>query len=147
MLAADSDARLISGGQTLIPMMAMRLARPSRLIDIGRLAELRGIREEGDAIVIGAATKQVEAERSALIATRLPLLSLAMPWVGHAPTRARGTIRVVTDGIAIGQTIIKLEGKSFSPGPWDDRPVQTICVGVDAPAVLELYRNTLVGNG
>ena len=92
MLAADADARLISGGQTLIPMMAMRLARPSRLIDIGRLAELRGIREEGDAIVIGAATKQVEAERSALIATRLPLLSLAMPWVGHAPTRARGTI-------------------------------------------------------
>ena len=59
----------------------------------------------------------------------------------------RGTIRVVTDGIAIGQTIIKPEGKSFSPGPWDDRPVQTICVGVDAPAVLELYRNTLVGNG
>ncbi len=92
MLASDPDARLVSGGQTLIPMMAMRLARPSRLIDIARLTELRGIREEGAAIIIGAATKQVEVERSALIGSKLPLLAAVMPWVGHAPTRARGTV-------------------------------------------------------
>lgn len=92
MLAAEPDARLIAGGQTLIPMMAMRLARPSRLIDIGRITELRGIREDGDAIVIGAVTRQVEVERSALIKAKLPLLAAAIPWVGHAPTRARGTV-------------------------------------------------------
>lgn len=92
MLAADPDARLIAGGQTLVPMMAMRLARPSRLIDIARLPELRGIREDGDALVIGAATRQVEAERSALVAAKLPLLAAAIPWVGHAPTRTRGTV-------------------------------------------------------
>ena len=92
MLAADTDARLISGGQTLVPMMAMRLARPSTLIDISRLAELRGIRDDGDKIVFGAATRQVEAERSPLVASKLPLLAAALPWVGHAPTRARGTI-------------------------------------------------------
>lgn len=92
LIAADPDARLISGGQTLVPMMAMRLARPSRLVDIGRLAELKGICEDGDAIVFGAATRQVEAERSALVAAKLPLLAAALPWVGHAPTRARGTI-------------------------------------------------------
>jgi CO/xanthine dehydrogenase FAD-binding subunit len=92
LLAGDPEARLIAGGQTLIPMMAMRLARPSRLIDIARLAELRGITEEADAIVFGAATRQVEAERSALVARKLPLLAAALPWVGHAPTRARGTI-------------------------------------------------------
>ena len=86
------DARLIAGGQTLIPMMAMRLARPSKLIDIARLPELRGFHEEPDAIVFAAATRQVEAERSPLVAARLPLLSAALPWVGHAPTRARGTI-------------------------------------------------------
>lgn len=92
LLAADPDARLISGGQTLIPMMAMRLARPSRLIDIARLPELKGIAENGGSIVIGAATRQVEVERSALVAAKLPLLAAAMPWVGHAPTRARGTV-------------------------------------------------------
>ena len=92
LLAAEPEARPIAGGQTLIPMMAMRLARPTRLVDIGRLAELKGIREDGDAIVIGAVTRQVEAERSALVAARLPLLAAALPWVGHAPTRTRGTV-------------------------------------------------------
>ena len=92
LLAGEADGRLIAGGQTLVPMMAMRLARPSLLIDIARLPELRGIREAGDAIVMGAATRQVEAERSALVAAKLPLLAMALPWVGHAPTRARGTI-------------------------------------------------------
>jgi CO/xanthine dehydrogenase FAD-binding subunit len=91
-LTGDPDARLVAGGQTLIPMMAMRLARPSKLIDIARLPELRGFHEEPDAIVFGAATRQMEAERSALVAQRLPLLAAALPWVGHAPTRARGTI-------------------------------------------------------
>lgn len=92
LLAADPEARLISGGQTLIPMMAMRLARPTRLIDIARLKELHGIREEGGNIVIGAATKQLEVERSQLIMSKLPLMSAAILWVGHAPTRARGTV-------------------------------------------------------
>lgn len=92
LLAADPEARLVSGGQTLIPMMAMRLARPSKLIDIARLQELRGILEAADHIEIGAATRQVEVERSSIVLRRLPLLAAAMPWVGHAPTRARGTV-------------------------------------------------------
>lgn len=92
LLAADPDSRLIAGGQTLVPMMAMRLARPSRLIDIQRITELAGIREDGDVIAIGAVTRQVTAERSALVAAKLPLLAAAIPWIGHAPTRARGTV-------------------------------------------------------
>ena len=92
LLAANSDARLIAGGQTLVPMMAMRLARPSQLIDISRIPALKGIREDGDTIVFGAATRQVDAERSALVAGKLPLLAKALPWVGHAPTRSRGTV-------------------------------------------------------
>jgi purine nucleosidase len=51
----------------------------------------------------------------------------------------RGQIRVVPDGIARGQTIIKPAGKNFTPGPWDDRPLQTICIGVDSQALLDLY--------
>ena len=92
LLANDEDARVIAGGQTLVPMLAMRLARPARLIDIARLPELSGIREDNGAIVIGATTRQVIAERSELVRRSLPLLTAALPWVGHPPTRNRGTV-------------------------------------------------------
>ncbi len=92
LLAADEDARPIAGGQTLVPMLAMRLARPARLIDIMRLPELSGIREEKGAVVVGATTRQAQAERNALIKAQVPLLARVLPWVGHPPTRNRGTI-------------------------------------------------------
>jgi CO/xanthine dehydrogenase FAD-binding subunit len=92
ILAADEDARIIAGGQTLIPMLAMRLARPTRLVDILRLNDLHGIRAEADAVVIGAVTRQVEVERSDIVRRSLPLLTKALPWVGHPPTRNRGTV-------------------------------------------------------
>lgn len=92
MLAADENARVIAGGQTLVPMMAMRLARPTRLIDINRIAALSYIRADGDAIAIGATTRQCDLERDALVARDIPLMAKAIPWIGHAATRARGTI-------------------------------------------------------
>jgi len=92
LLAADDGARLIAGGQTLVPMMVMRLARPTRLIDINRIAALSYIRAEGDGIAIGATTRQCAIERDALIKRDLPLLAHAIPNIGHAATRARGTI-------------------------------------------------------
>jgi CO/xanthine dehydrogenase FAD-binding subunit len=92
ILAGDEDARIIAGGQTLIPMLAMRLARPTTLIDILRLKELRGIRSEEGAIVIGAVTRQAEVECSDVVRRALPLLTKALPWVGHPPTRNRGTV-------------------------------------------------------
>jgi CO/xanthine dehydrogenase FAD-binding subunit len=92
LLAADDNARVIAGGQTLVPMMAMRLARPTRLVDIARIAELSYIREEDDGVAIGAATRQCMAERDALVAAKVPLLARAIPCIGHTATRARGTI-------------------------------------------------------
>jgi CO/xanthine dehydrogenase FAD-binding subunit len=92
LLAGDEDARLIAGGQTLVPMLAMRLARPATLIDIMRLPELAGIREQDGAVVIGATTRQAQAERDAVIRASVPLLARVLPWVGHPPTRNRGTI-------------------------------------------------------
>jgi CO/xanthine dehydrogenase FAD-binding subunit len=92
LLAADSNARVLAGGQTLIPMLAMRLARPSRLVDIARIPGLSGIRDDGDFVTIGAATRQVVAERDPIVARKVPLLAKALPWVGHAPTRNRGTV-------------------------------------------------------
>jgi CO/xanthine dehydrogenase FAD-binding subunit len=92
LLAGDEDARIIAGGQTLIPMLAMRLARPTKLIDIIRLKELSGIRHNDDTLVIGAVTRQAEVERSETVRSTLPLLAKALPWVGHPPTRNRGTV-------------------------------------------------------
>jgi CO/xanthine dehydrogenase FAD-binding subunit len=92
LLADDDGARVIAGGQTLVPMMAMRLARPTRLVDINRIASLSYIREDGDGVAIGAVTPQCVAERDALVALKLPLLALAIPFIGHGATRARGTI-------------------------------------------------------
>jgi CO/xanthine dehydrogenase FAD-binding subunit len=92
LLAGDEDARLIAGGQTLVPMLAMRLARPAKLIDILRLPELAGIREERGAVVVGATTRQAHAERDPVIRASVPMLARVLPWVGHPPTRNRGTV-------------------------------------------------------
>jgi carbon-monoxide dehydrogenase medium subunit len=92
MLAANDGARVIAGGQTLVPLMAMRLARPTRLIDIARIPGLAYVRDEGKHIAIGAATRQCVIESDAVIRAKLPLLAKVMPYVGHAATRARGTV-------------------------------------------------------
>lgn len=91
-LASEDDARVLAGGQTLMPMLAMRLSRPALLVDVTRLKELIGIEEADDGIVVRAATVQVDALRSDLIRREVPLLAKAMPHVGHPPTRNRGTV-------------------------------------------------------
>jgi CO/xanthine dehydrogenase FAD-binding subunit len=92
LLADDEDARVIAGGQTLVPMLAMRLARPAKLIDILRLPELAGIRQESGAVVVGATTRQAHAERDPVVRASVPMLARVLPWVGHPPTRNRGTV-------------------------------------------------------
>lgn len=86
------EARVIAGGQTLVPMLSMRLARPKVLIDIMHLAELKEIAAKGDALRIGAGVRQAEALASRDVAEKAPLLAAALPWVGHAQTRNRGTL-------------------------------------------------------
>jgi len=92
LLSSDESARVIAGGQSLVPMMAMRLARPTRLVDIARIASLSYVREDKNGVAIGACTRQCVIERDALVAKRVPLLARAIPFIGHAATRARGTI-------------------------------------------------------
>ena len=92
LLAADDGARVIAGGQTLVPLMAMRLARPTRLIDIARIPGLAYVRDEGKHIAIGATTRQCVIESDAIVRAKLPLLAKVMPFVGHTATRARGTV-------------------------------------------------------
>ncbi|MCB1739694.1 MAG: xanthine dehydrogenase family protein subunit M [Gammaproteobacteria bacterium] len=90
--AEDAETRVIAGGQTLVPLMAMRLSRPTRLVDINPIESLAGITALDGALRIGALTRQRSVERSALVAESLPLLAAAMPHVGHQQTRNRGTL-------------------------------------------------------
>lgn len=86
------DAKLIAGGQSLVPMMAMRLARPALLVDINRVAALKTISAGPDHITLGAGVRQRDAEDSATLTSSLPLLGQALRWVGHLQTRNRGTV-------------------------------------------------------
>ncbi|MDB5559606.1 MAG: aerobic-type carbon monoxide dehydrogenase, middle subunit CoxM/CutM-like protein [Enterovirga sp.] len=93
LLAADADAIPLAGGQSLLASLNMRLSAPSALVDIGRLAELRGIELTEDGVVrIGALTRHVELLGSPLVAEHLPLVAAAMHHVAHAAVRNRGTI-------------------------------------------------------
>jgi len=92
MLAADDQARPIAGGQSLVPMMNLRLARPSALIDLNRIPGLSDIRETGEVLCIGSMTRQATLLRSPLVRRLAPLMTDALAFVGHPPTRARGTI-------------------------------------------------------
>jgi carbon-monoxide dehydrogenase medium subunit len=85
-------AKLLAGGQSLVPLLNMRLATPERLIDLNRVAELVYITVRSGGLAVGAMTRQRAVERSALAATHVPLLSDALPWVGHFQIRNRGTL-------------------------------------------------------
>ena len=87
-----SDAAVIAGGQTLVPLLSMRMARPKVVLDIMHVEELGGIRVEDNAIRVGAAVRQAELLAWADLAELQPLLAQALPWIGHAQTRARGTV-------------------------------------------------------
>jgi carbon-monoxide dehydrogenase medium subunit len=86
------DARPLAGGQSLVPLLNFRLARPAALIDLNRIPALAGIREGDGHVTFGAMTRQRAVEFSPVVARRLPLLAEATRWVGHLPIRSRGTI-------------------------------------------------------
>ena len=93
LLALHGDkAKVLSGGQSLMPAMNLRLISPEFIIDIGELAELRGIAINGDVLAIGALTRHVDLLRSPEIGAHAPLLADAMPHVAHPAIRNRGTI-------------------------------------------------------
>jgi CO/xanthine dehydrogenase FAD-binding subunit len=87
-----SDAKILAGGQSLTPMLNMRLARPNVLVDLNRLEELRYLREENGIMAVGAMTRHVELEESPLVAERCPLLTEAVKLIGHPAIRNRGTV-------------------------------------------------------
>jgi carbon-monoxide dehydrogenase medium subunit len=107
------EAKFIAGGHSLLPMMKLRLAQPSVLIDIGRLSDLSYIREEGDHIAIGAMTRHMDVETSDLLKQHVPLLAHAAGHVGDPQVRHRGTL---------GGTIAHAD-------PASDLPATTLALG------------------
>ena len=87
-----ADARVLAGGQTLVPMLNMRVAQLGVVVDIMHVPELNRIESAGDTIRVGAAVRQCKLEQRSDLVSRQPLLAAALPWIGHAQTRSRGTV-------------------------------------------------------
>src|ERR1700757_5003523 len=92
LLAANGEGKVLAGGQSLLPLLNFRMTRPSVVIDLNGINELSFIELRGDHVVIGALTRHRDIEQSALIASRLPVMSAAMRHVAHLAIRNRGTI-------------------------------------------------------
>jgi carbon-monoxide dehydrogenase medium subunit len=86
------EARPLAGGQSLIPLLSLRLARPSHLIDLARIAELRSVGSADGSVVIGAMVREARAEADEAVRRSAPLLAAALPLIGHPAIRSRGTI-------------------------------------------------------
>ena len=87
-----AEARILAGGQSLVAMLSMRLAKPAVVVDIMRIRELAAITSDKNSIVIPACVRQQAAFTWPSLPATLPLLASALPWVGHFQTRSRGTI-------------------------------------------------------
>ncbi len=125
------DAKLLAGGHSLLPMMKLRFAQPEHLIDINRIPELRGIKEAGDTVVIGAMTSENELIKSSIIQARVPLLADAAKMIADPQVRNRGTI-----------------GGDIAHGdPGNDHPA--LAIAVEASFVLEgpKGRRTVAADG
>jgi CO/xanthine dehydrogenase FAD-binding subunit len=151
LLAGGDDVRVIAGGQTLVPLMAMRLARPKRLVDIARIPELAFLRREGDDVVIGATTRQCALECDPLIGAAVPLLAKVMPFVGHAATRARGTVggslanadpaaEIALVAVTLGATLVYRQGAASAEIAADDFFLGPMTTALPADACLTAVR-------
>lgn len=92
LAAADGEGKVLAGGQSLLPLLNFRMARPAVLVDLNGIKDLSFIEMRGDSVAIGAMTRHREIEHSSLIASRLPVMSAAMRHVAHLAIRNRGTI-------------------------------------------------------
>ena len=90
ILAADSDARPISGGQTLLPALKHRLNKPTSVVDLSGIAELKGIKRDGNKIVIGAMTRHADVANSPEVKAAIPMLAMLASGIGDPAVRNRG---------------------------------------------------------
>ena len=127
-LGSDSEAKILAGGQSLIPLLAFRLAGPSLLVDLARVDGLDHITDEGDRLVIGAMTRQRRAERDPVVADRCPLLVESLRHVGHPQIRSRGTIggsvAHADPAAELPAVVLALGGRVHVTGPAGNRTIE-----------------------
>ena len=127
LLRSLENARVLAGGQSLMPMLNLRLADPDHLIDLGAIRELISIREADDCLEIGAMTTQRALERSELISASAPLLAEAVRHIGHQQTRNRGTIGGslchLDPGAELPVVAAALDAKMIAIGPAGRRDI------------------------
>jgi carbon-monoxide dehydrogenase medium subunit len=128
LLGEHKDARLLAGGQSLIATLNMRLSAPGVLIDINGIGGLDGIAEKNGAVEIGALVRHVQAERSDIIAKYAPLIARAMPHIGHAAIRNRGTlggsIAFADPAAELPACLLALDGQVEATGPNGKRTIK-----------------------
>jgi carbon-monoxide dehydrogenase medium subunit len=136
------DAKPLAGGQSLVPLLNFRLARPAALVDLNRIASLAGIREVDGHVAFGAMTRQRTVEFSPVVARRLPLLAEATRWVGHLPIRSRGTIggsiAHADPSAEYPAVLTALEGTVVARGPKGERVLTS-------GALFQTYLTTSLG--
>ena len=123
----DGEARALAGGQSLVPMMNFRLATPRAIIDLNRIDGLSYIEDDGEVVRIGSMTRQRRLEFDPRVAAKLPLLREALRWVGHLPTRSRGTIggsiAHADPSAEIPMVLQTLEGEVVARGAQGERRI------------------------
>ncbi|MCE2948266.1 MAG: FAD binding domain-containing protein [bacterium] len=124
LMSTLDNARLLAGGQSMMPMLNMRFVMPDHLVDLGRVSALSAIEERPGALRIGAMTRQRDLEYSPLVRARCPLLADAIQWVGHRQTRNRGTI---------GGSLCQLDPSAELP---------SVCAALDATLTVQSARGT-----
>ena len=126
-LLGGEDAKLLAGGQSLIPVLRLRFARPSALVDIGRLDELRYVRDDGDRIAIGALTRHAELVRDPVLAARCALIPQAAAHIGDPQVRHRGTIggsvAHADPASDLGTILLTLDAELVARGPGGERTI------------------------
>jgi len=122
------DAKLLAGGQSLMPLLNFRLSRPAALVDLNRIPSLAYVREQDGQVRFGAMTRQRTIEFSPVVRERVPLLGEATRWVGHLPIRTRGTIggsiAHADPSAEYPAVLTALEGEVVARGPKGERVVK-----------------------
>lgn len=141
------EARVLAGGQSLVPMMNFRLAMPAAIVDLNRVPGLADIEMAEGTVRIGAMARQRQIEFAPLLRERLPLLSDAMGWIGHLPTRSRGTIggslAHADPAAEIPMVLQALEGEVAVRGPHGERRIAAPDL-IEAPLTTSLAADEII---
>jgi carbon-monoxide dehydrogenase medium subunit len=155
---AGEDAKLLAGGQSLIPMLRLRLAYPTTVVDVSKIGELRGVHEDGDAIVIGSMTTHHEVLSDPLVRQHAPLIAQATQTVADPQVRHRGTfggaLAHADPAGDLGAVALALQAEFVASGPDGERRIPAeqffvdyLTTALNADEILTAVRVPKVGSG